>query len=710
MREGIAIKRIAHSLLKHRTLVIVLMTVCALVCLLLMFTVNVNYDMADYLPDDAPTTKALEAYEQAFGSSLPNLNIYAPDVTVSEALTLKARLAEIDGVSEVLWLDDVADLRVPLEMQDAELVRAWYSEDNEALFMAAMDTADASRIVGEVKAVVGDGVLLSGDAYNQSETSGAGMAEVGRIMYYVLPLVFIILLFATTSWLEPLLFLITIGVAILLNEGTNAFMWGGEICYITQASSALLQLAVSMDYAVFLLHAFERHRKTEPDIIKAMENAVAEAASTIAASATTTVAGFLVLALMSFRVGPDMGWILAKGVAFSYLSVMLLLPSLIIVCHKLLDKTRHRPFMPSFAKVGRIVAKAGIGIAVIVAVLIVPSYLAQQNNAFVYGSSGMHSPDSYVQEEADKIAGVFGGQQQMVLLVPEGDEAREAELTSALADITNVTSVTGYATAVGTEIPEDMLAEDQLSQLRSGGYSRIILYADTNDEGDEAFAVVEDVRAAAEELYGDEYHLLGQSAVNYDLRNTIVGDSGTVTWAAIIAIAVILLLTFKSISLPIILLMAIESAIWINLAIPYYTGDTLNYIGYLVISSVQLGATIDYGILLAQHYLNQRKSLDKHGAIAAAVTTAAPSILTPALILACAGFMLGIVSSSAIISELGKILARGALISCAMVMLFLPALLVLLDGVIAHTTLTEDMLKRRRIKREKHIKDDDCNA
>ncbi|MEG1547455.1 MAG: MMPL family transporter [Clostridia bacterium] len=658
-----------------------------------MQLVNINYDMSAYLPDDAPTTVALTAYDQIFDEEPPNLNVYMPDVSLTEALETKQRLSEIDGVRDVLWLDDIADVKKPIQMQDKALVEAWYKDD-AALFMMAVDATKAVSVIGQVKSIVGEGVALSGDAYNQSEVQNSGMAEVGKIMYYVLPLVFIILLLSTSSWLEPLLFLVTIGIAILINEGTNIVM--GEISFITQATAALLQLAVSMDYAVFLLHAFQRWRDTGLDVVEAMKKAMCEAASTIAASATTTIAGFLVLALMSFKIGPDMGIVLAKGVVLSYIAVMFLLPVMIVTTSKLLDKTRHRPFLPSFKRFGNGVSKLFIPLSIVVALIIVPSYLAQRSNDFKYGSSGMHSEDSYVQQEANLINKQFGQHQQMVLLVPSGDPVAEEQLSHALMDVENISSVTSYATAVGTQIPDKLIPKDQLSQLRANGYSRIILYATTTDEGEEAFKVVEDVRNTAKTYYGESYHMLGQNAVNYDLKSTIISDSALVTWAAILSIGLILLLTFKNISIPIILVLTIEGAIWINLGLPYFAGNTLNYIGYQIISSVQLGATVDYGILFAQKYMENRKTMTKLPAVSNAVSSTAASILTPVAILACAGIMLGVVSSSRVISELGTILGRGAIISGVMVMLFLPAMLVIFDTIVQRTSFNWPKLKHRK--------------
>jgi len=274
----------------------------------------------------------------------------------------------------------------------------------------------------------------------------------------------------------------------------------------------------------------------------------------------------------------------------------------------------------------------------------------------------------------------------MALLVPSGRMADESALSDALSKLPEVSSVVSYANTVGVQVPPEYLSEEQLKQFSSGGYDRIILYVNTSDEGQDAFSAVEKVRAVSAEHFGDEYYLVGQSAINYDLMDTITADNRTVNFAAIAAIGFVILVSFKSLSIPLLLLFTIESAIWINLAVPYFAGQRLNYIGYQIISAVQLGATVDYGILFAQNYLRNRKNLGKNEALRQTVSGTAASILTPALILTVAGLMLNFISSNGIISQFGAILGRGAVISAAMVLLALPALLWLFDGLIMVTT------------------------
>jgi predicted RND superfamily exporter protein len=681
---GLVMTRVADWIFNHKRLILILALAFLAVSLAAVPAVGINYNLADYLPDDTPSSIALQALRESFGESLPNLNVFVPADNVPEALEYKARLSGIDGVSGVLWLDDVADVTVSLEMLDQELVSAWYASGG-ALYLVIVDEGRSVEVVEQIRSVIGPEGALSGEAADFSYIHTVTMKEVSQIMAYVVPLVLIVLLFATSSWLEPVLFLVVIGVAIVMNLGTNIFL--GEISYVTQACSAILQLAVSMDYAVFLLHSFSRHRQETENVYTAMKRAMVESAPAIAASMLTTIFGFLSLCLMKFKIGPDMGLVLAKGILCSYVAVVVLMPVLAVGTTKLMDKTRHRSFLPRFGGFARAVVRVCAPVAILVILLIVPSFLGQNSNEFLYGSSGMHGNDSYIKQESEFIREVFGQNQQMVLLVPEGDIVSEASLVRELEETPGVTSVTSYASLVGAEIPEAMLDEAQLKELRRNGYSRIIFYAATEPEGEQAFSMVERIRNTAERYYGNSYHLVGQSVVNSDMKDTVLNDNLVITVASIVSIGLVLLFTFKSLSIPVVLLLTIESAIWINLAIPYFMGRTLNFIGYQIISSVQLGATVDYGILLTQRYLTMRNTMDKKSAVIESLASSTPSVLTPALIIFIACQMLGIFSTNGVISELGIILGRGALISVVMVLLFLPAMLMIFDGAIQKTTL-----------------------
>jgi len=675
--------KLSEWILRHRKAVLWIALICCVVSVFAMRYVNINYNMADYLPASSPSAKALKVA----GSGLPNMQVYVPGVSPQGALEVKQRLREVPKVQDVLWLDDAVDMRgTPWEVIP-QATRDGYYAQGGALFQVTVGYQDAASVFQAVQSLYPD-AIYKGEAPNQARLQTVTMGEIASIMYYVVPIVLLILLLSTSHWFEPLLFMLVIGVAIVINEGTNIIF--GEISFVTQACSAVLQLAVSIDYAVFLLHRFAEYREQGMNAVDAMKMAMQKAASAIAASAMTTVFGFLALLVMGFGLGKDMGLVLAKGVMLSYLSVVIVLPAAAIASIKVIDKTAHRRLLPSFDGFGRAVVRYGAPLAAIVLILLVPAYLGQTRNDFVYGSSGMHGPHSAAQTEAQEIDRIFGRNQMMMLMVPQGNPAKTAELSGEAKALPYVRSVISYAEMVGVQIPPEVLPESALSMLRGNGHDRLLLTVDSLDEGERAFAIVEEVRALAERYYGDGYHLLGESVVNYDVKESITTDNLKVLLVGVIGIGLVLLITFRNLSIPIILLLIIEGAIWFNMAVPYFAGSTLNYIGYQIVSSVQLGATVDYAILLAQRYMGARHTMDRKEAAAWALAKSTGSILPPMLILTIAGYSLSIVvTSNAVISQMGEIIGRGAAISGFMVLMVLPKVLQWCDGLIMKTNFAK---------------------
>ncbi|MGI6690395.1 MAG: efflux RND transporter permease subunit [Christensenellales bacterium] len=675
-------KRFSEAVVRHRRMILIASLIACALSAYAMQSVTINYDMASYLPKDAPSTQALAMLDEA----LPNMQVYLPDVTPQQAVEAKQRLLDIEQVQAAMWLDDIADLKTqPFNMIPEATSAPFYAEGG-ALIQLTVDAQQSAEAFAAIRALYPD-ALFKGEAANQARLSSVTMGEVASIMYYVIPLVLIILLLSTDHWLEPVFFLIVISVAILINEGTNIML--GNISFVTQACSAVLQLAVSIDYAVFLLHRFSEYRDKGMNAVDAMKMAMQKSASAIASSAMTTIFGFLALLVMNFGMGYDMGIVLAKGVTLSYISVMVLLPALVITFIKALDKTAHRKLMPSFRCFGKAVTKRGAVIAIIVLLLLPFAYLGQLHNDFVYGSSGMHAAGSPVKQEAMEIDRMFGQTQMMLLMVPEGNPMKTANLAEELSNLPVTVSITSYANTAGVQIPRQILPEAAASQFFDKGYERIILSVSTNEEGKKAFQAVEDIRSIVQSYYQDSYYMIGENVVNYDLMYTITGDNLKVLFAGIAAIGLILLITFKNLSIPVLLILIIEGAIWLNMSVPYFMGDTMNYIGYQIVSSVQLGATIDYGILLTQRYLEARKTMKKKDAAAWALSIATGSILPPVMILTIAGYALSIVvSSNGVISQMGEIIGRGAFISGFMVLFVLPQVLMWFDSLIQKTSLS----------------------
>ena len=671
---------LTRGITRHKKLVIAIFLVATVISAVLILGVSVNYDLTDYLPEDSESTIALDLMYEEFGSGVPNTRVMVRNLTLTGAVEMKEKIAQAPGVTGVMWLDDTQDMSTPIELMDSATVEQYW-HDGTALYQVTIEEGRESEAVAALYEMLGSDVAISGNSANTASMQNLVVSEVVGAASILIPIIIIILLLTTTSWISPVLFLLTIGVAVLINMGTNVVF--GEISFVTQSVSPILQLAVSLDYAIFLLNSFGRHRQEVDSSETAMRLAIKESFSSIAASAATTLFGFMALMFMRFGIGSDLGLNLMKGIVLSYVSVMVFLPALALASVKLLDKTSHRPIIHTGKRLGRALVKVRIPALILVLIAVIPCYLAQTRADFLYGNG---TPDTRTDYGRDTVAinEEFGESNALVLLVPRGDPGAEAKMAEELAGIDHVTSVLSYAGTVGA-VPEGFLDESIVSQFYSDGYARIIMYTDTSEEGDEAFAVVEQVRAAADKYYSESW-LCGQSANLYDMRDVVTADSTLVNWIAIGFIFLTLLVTFKSATLPFILLFVIEAAIWINLSVPYFADQPLVYIGYLVINTVQLGATIDYAILMTNGYTANRRTMGKREAVVATLNTNFESVLTSGVILTAAGLCLGFVSSLQVVAELGILLARGTVLSMAMVVLALPALLMLFDPLTARLT------------------------
>ena len=685
---------LTRGITRHKKIVITLFVLCALVSAVLILGVTVNFDLTDYLPEDAESTMALDLMYEEFGSGVPNTRVMVQNLTLTGAVDMKHRIAEAPGVSAVMWLDDTQDLSTPIELMDEAAVEQYW-RDGTAMYDVTIDEGRESEAVAAIYEITGSDGAISGNAANTASMQNLVVSEVVNILLIMVPLAILILLVTTTSWISPLLFLSAIGIAVIINMGTNIVF--GEISFVTQSVSPIMQLAVSLDYAIFLLNSFGRHREEVATSEEAMRLAIRESFSSIAASAATTLFGFLALMFMRFGIGADLGLNLVKGIVLSYISVMVFLPALALSCVKLLDKTSHRQLIRTGKRLGKFFVTIRIPALILVLLCVVPCYLAQTRADFLYGN-GDPDPRTDYGRDTVLINDTFGVSNNLVILVPRGDPGAEANLAADLADIDHVTSVLSYAGTVGA-VPEGFLDEAIVSQFYSDNYARIILYTDTAEEGGEAFAVVEQVRAAADSYY-DESWVCGQSANLYDMRDVVTADSAKVNWIAIGFIFLTLLVTFRSLTLPFILLFCIEAAIWINLSVPYFADTPLVYIGFLVINTVQLGATIDYAILMTNGYISNRRLMGKREAVIGTLATNFESVLTSGAILMTAGLCLGLVSSLKVVAELGILLARGTVLSMAMVVLALPALLMLFDPLTARLTMKAGFYKPDNAKKE----------
>jgi len=641
--------------------------------------ISVNYDINDYLPPDSASTIALDVMEQEYDGSIPNARVMLKDVSIPETLEYKSKIKAVDGVTDVTWLDDSEDIARPLETMDADTVETYYKDGNALLSVSIKEEKRISA-VEDIRTIIGEENAMTGSAVSTAVATTSTIREIRKIAIFAVLLVFLILLITTTSWIEPLVVLGGLGIAIIINSGTNLIF--GEISFVTNSAGSILQLAVSLDYSIFLLHRFEECHKQEENARTAMIQALCMSTSSILSSGLTTVIGFLALCMMRFQIGPDLGLALAKGVAISLITVFVFMPILIMYTYPWIEKTAHRPLTPSFQKFGKGICRVMIPMMCLFFICIVPSYLASNSNAFYYGSSHIFGTDTKLGADTKAIDDIFGENDTYVLMVPKKDTAVQKELSDELKKIPQITNILSYVDAAGAEIPESYLDADTLSKLNSDKYTRMILSVNADYEGEETFRLVEKIRNTADKYYKDAWYLAGEGVSTHDLMTTITSDMTKVNLLAIAAVFLVLLLTMKSLVLPIILVLAIETAIWINLSIPYFSDQTIFYIAYLIISSVQLGATVDYAILFSERYQEERLLYEKKEAIVQTVSAVTVSILTSGGALTIVGFLLGNISTHGLLSQLGFFLGKGTLCSLVIVFFVLPALLYTFDRFI----------------------------
>ena len=672
------LEKFYQKIVDHPKLILVIYCVLFILCAMGKQFVAINYDMNDYLPADAPSTVALDTMNEEFEGGIPNARVMIGNVSVPEALQYKAKIEAIDGVSGVTWLDDAVSVTVPLEMQDPDTVETYYKDGN-ALYSVTIDEDKRIEAVNAIRALIGEENQMTGSAVSTATATQSTVHEISKIAVFAVIFVIIVLLITTTSWLEPFIVLLGLGVAIVINAGSNLLF--GEISFVTNAAGNILQLAVSLDYSVFLLHRFTECREHHENAKDAMVEALCMSISSILSSGLTTVIGFLALWLMQFEIGPDLGRALAKGIAISLVTVFTFMPVVILYTFRWIDKTGHRPLLPSFEKFGKIVTKVMLPAVIVFAVVIAPAYLASNANSFYYGASHIFGPKTQLGRDTQTIEEAFGKSDTYVLMVSKSDLATQKELSDELHDMDEVSGIISYVDTVGEEVPESYLDAATLKKLMSDRYARMVISVRAESEGDATFTLVKNIRACAEKYYPGEWYLAGEGVSTCDLMDTITSDMAKVNLVAIGAVFFALLLTMRSLVLPVILVLSIETAVWLNFAIPYFSGSSIFYIAYLIISSIQLGATVDYAILFTERYKESRQSMGKKEAVIATVSSTTVSILTSGSIMTMVGFLLGVISTHGLLSQLGFFLGKGTLLSLMIVFFALPGLLYLFDGV-----------------------------
>ena len=538
-----------------------------------------------------------------------------------------------------------------------------------------------SRAVGSVS--ISGRIHLFGNA-THIFLSSRSSATIMRATILAVIVALVILLLFSSSWFEPLLYIAAIATAIILNMGSNLLL--GDVSYLTQNVASILLLALSIDYAVFLLNRYKKEREAGKEAEEAMVRALGRSFVPIIASSLTTMACFVTVMFMKYKLGLDMGCVMAKGIILSFLTVFLFLPGLVVYTDKLITKSQHKALKPGTGGLSRFTVRYRWALSVLALALIIPAAYFAGQNTFTYGRSATLPKDSAVTENRRAAEEVFGSQEQLAVLVPK-DYLKELALTERLAGIDSVVSVASWAQIDDSGM--DALLPDVLkSQFEgSGRFNRILLYLDCEEEGEATVAMLSAVREAVTEVYGqDEFYLLGNTAAAADIEEHTSVDFNRITAYSIAAVAAVVALTFGSALIPVILVGVIEGAVWINMSIPYLLGEHMVFVGYLIISNILLGATIDYAILFTSNYLGARKSLDKTGAVAEAQSTSLHSILTSGSIFALGGLILGLTSSFPTVQLLGYAVMRGGICAVIMTVFVLPALLSILDRPIRFLT------------------------
>lgn len=670
------------GVIKRRKFILIIFIAFASICLALQGLVGVNYDMNDYLPENTRSTVALEVMQEEFDGGIPNARVMIKNTTVPEALEYKKRIESVEGVTDVTWLDDMVDITTPVDMLDQDIVENYY-KDNYAVFTVTIEEDCRIEAVDSIRKIIGEENAMTGSAVSTAIATTNTVSEIQKITVVAILFAIFVLFLTTKSYIEPFVVLLGIGVAVFINNGTNLIF--GEISFVTNAAGSILQLAVSLDYSVFLLHRFEECRRETDNVENAMVTALCKSTSSILSSGLTTVIGFLALTLMQFKLGPDLGLALAKGIAISLFTVFIFMPALVLATYKLIDRTQHKHFMPSFKRFGKVVRKIAVPMVCIFALIVVPSYLASNANLYSYGSSEIYGEGTTYGRDKTAIEEVFGKSDTYVLLVPDGNTVKETALSEELKKLTQITEILSYVDTVGAEIPSDYLDEETLALLRSEDYSRFVITVDASYEGEETFALVEEIRGIADEYYPGKTHLAGEGVSTYDLMETVTSDMTKVNLLAIGAVFLVLLLTMKSAFIPVILVIGIETAIWMNLSVPYFMDSKVYYIAYLIISSVQLGATVDYAILMTDRYKENRQTLEKREAVVQTISDVTVSILTSGSVLTVVGLLLGFISTNRLLAQLGIFVGRGAMFSLAVVLFVLPGMLLLFDKGVINT-------------------------
>ena len=681
--------RFSKAVVKHRILILIVVLVLMIPSILGIAGTRINYDMLDYLPEDMETVIGQNELLEDFGKGAFSF-IIVEDMPAKDVAALKEKIEQVDHVETVLWYDSIADLSIPMELLPDKIYNEFNTE-NATMMAVFFDTSTSSDItmdaIREIRQIAGKQCFVSGMSALVTDLKDLCEKEEPIYVGIAVLLACVAMLVFLDSWLVPFVFLASIGMMILLNLGTNYFM--GEISYITKALSAVLQLAVTMDYSIFLWHSYNEQRTRCDDNKAAMAVAIKETLASVVGSSITTVAGFIALCFMSFTMGRDLGIVMAKGVLLGVLGCVTVLPALILVFDKPLQKTKHKSLIPNMGGFAKGVVRIFPVFIVIFALLIPPAYYGySKTNDEVYYDMGQCLPEDMEYVIANsKLSEDFDIASTHMLLVDANLPAKSVRsMMKEMEQVDGVKYVLGLESVIGSRIPEEILPESITSILKNDKWELLLINSEYKVASDAVNDQINDLNTILKK-YDESGMLIGEAPCMKDMIETTSHDFQVVNAISILAIFIIIALVEKSLSLPFILISVIEVAIFINLGLPHYLGQSLPFIAPICISTIQLGATVDYAILMTTRYKAERiRGNGKKDAVWTALSTSIPSIIVSGMGLFAATFGVAIYSDIDIIGSMCMLMARGAIVSMLAVIFILPALLLLCDKIICATT------------------------
>ena len=681
-------KKIGKAIAKGRFLIFILALALLVPSAIGYINTRINYDLLSYLPESLETVSGQDIMVDEFGMGAFSM-VRVEGMDNKEAAALEADLETIDHVKEVLWYDDMLDLSVPVSMIPDNVRDAFFQEDATmmiALFDNTTSADETMEAITDMRKMVGKDCFISGMSGVVTDIKNLALQEMPIYVVIAALLALLALLLTTDSFVLPFIFLASIGFAIIYNMGTNIFL--GQISYITQALVAVLQLGVTMDYSIFLLHSYEEAKPNYENRNDAMAEAIANTFISVAGSSVTTVAGFAALIFMTFELGRDLGIVMIKGVLIGVICCVTVLPSMILIFEKAIDKTRHKPLLPSMDKLSDFIIKHSWIWLIIFVIAFVPA-LNGNNGVELYYNIDSGLPDTLDSAIANKkLSDEFHMSTIHMIMVDSGLDAKsKKEILNKVEDVDGVKWALGLNSVTGEMIPDSMIPKKLTSKLKSDNYEIMFVCSDYSSATDEVNAQIASINDIVKS-YDPTGMVIGEAPLMKDLEDTTSVDLVTVNTVSILAIFVIVMIVFKSISLPAILVTVIEFAIFINMSFSYYRGISQPFVAPIVVGTIQLGATVDYAILMTNRYKTERMAgKEKHEAISIAHKTSFKSILTSGLILFASTVGVALYSNIDMIQSIVILLCRGAIISMIVVLVLLPAMLTLFDKVICYTTI-----------------------